>query len=159
MPFAFFSSEQDRNWLVVNVFAKNDEKQELLEDTDDIVGELDFYWPSRGCINLINPASLGLRDLFFQNINHMNKAILVKGMGGSFSFLLPQLIWFWEKERITIKILKDSFEQASLVNLGIFCNEHLLHNSWICYHESQWASRVEEHVGSLASVIVQAFWV
>jgi hypothetical protein len=43
MPFAFFSSEQDRNWLVVNVFAKNDEKQELLEYTDDIVGELDFY--------------------------------------------------------------------------------------------------------------------
>jgi len=78
--------------LIVNVFAKNDEKQELLEDNDDIMGEFDLERSCRGCINLFNPASLGLQDLFFQDVNHMNKAILVKGVSRCFSLLLPLLV-------------------------------------------------------------------
>jgi len=90
--FAIFFSVQDRYWMVVNVFTKNDEKQELLEDAKDVMAEFDFNRSCGRCINLMNPASLGLEDLFFQDVNHMNKTILVEGMSGRFSFLLPQII-------------------------------------------------------------------
>ena len=84
------------------------------------LGQINLRVASFALFDLFNPGKAVLFKLFFENFDHVNKALLVEGMGARFTFGLPVFVSRRKKERFSNQLLENAHRESSLVVDAVF---------------------------------------
>ena len=101
--------------------------EEFLKRYSNVIDSLSIWTRVNLGIYLVYPCI----QLVFQNIHHLLESILVERMCDCFSFSAPTFIPNLKDECVWCNVLKGLLPLASLVDILILCNEHILNHRWV----------------------------